>query len=158
MRRTLHRVGLALLCALAPSIALADRIHLKTGDYVDVDNWREENGQIFYERFGGTIAISKDDVVRIERNTTDPTKWQAPGTVVGTPSSRPAADDRPCANTVITPREVKMTEDAIDVIVSLGPKFRDVETRLRGCLDVQRRALRGEAFTREAMAAGCCAS
>jgi hypothetical protein len=82
MRRAL---ALALPLLLSTS-ALADRIHFKHGDYVDVDAWREEGDRILYQRFGGEIGVPKSDVLRIERRQTDPTRWQAPGS-----SSNPSA-------------------------------------------------------------------
>jgi hypothetical protein len=78
-----------LLLAVVPFPVAADRIHLKTGDYVDVDHWRDLGDKIVYERFGGEIGIFKTDIVRIERTATDPTKDQAPGSSAA--KSRPPA-------------------------------------------------------------------
>ena len=72
-----HWTVLAVL--LFATSATADRLHLRNGDYVDVDGWRAEGDHILYERFGGTIGIHKTEVLRIEQKATDPTSWQAPG-------------------------------------------------------------------------------
>jgi hypothetical protein len=76
MRRAMLVVALTTILALPAS---ADRLYFKHGDYVDVDGWREEGDLIIYKRFGGEIGVPKADVARIERMTTDPTEWQAPG-------------------------------------------------------------------------------
>ena len=76
MRRTTPLLSFLLLLATP---LYADRIHLRNGDYVDVDSWRADGDYIFYERFGGTIGIHKDEIVRVEQKVTDPTNWQAPG-------------------------------------------------------------------------------
>jgi hypothetical protein len=59
--------------------AWADRIYLRNGDYVDVDSWCADGDHVLYERFGGTIGLHKDEVLRLEQKDTDPTSWQAPG-------------------------------------------------------------------------------
>lgn len=78
MRRGLF-LSLLVVLPLVATPALADRIHFKHGDYVDVDAWREEGGKIIYNRFGGEIAVPREDIARIERTDATPTKGAAPG-------------------------------------------------------------------------------
>jgi len=105
--------------------------------------------------------ILKKDVVRIEGEPRRPVVSEAQTRSTLPPSQAPVQDSRRCADTVLTAREVKTTEVALDALVELGrksSKFSDLESHLRRCLDAQRRALRGESMTREVMAAACCAS
>lgn len=102
--RRMARMTLTLATIVSPLLgtsAWADRIHLRTGDYFDVDGWREAGDYILYARFGGTITIHKDDVLRIEQRATDPTSWQAPGSSKN--PSRPYTVDAPALSSSAAP-------------------------------------------------------
>lgn len=61
-------VGLVLAATLlCPRGLLADVIHLKNGSSIEVTAWRDTGDAIEYIRFGGTVRISKEDVLRIDR-------------------------------------------------------------------------------------------
>jgi hypothetical protein len=65
----LFGVGLLSASLLVPAVvrsAAADRIYLKSGADFEVDRWWQEGDTVYYERFGGVIAIPKGDVERIE--------------------------------------------------------------------------------------------
>jgi hypothetical protein len=61
------RIGVLALMLLLPTLASADRVHMKNGWDFDVESWREEGDEIVYERFGGQIRVPKRDVERIDR-------------------------------------------------------------------------------------------
>jgi len=68
----IHTISIVLATALAialwpPPFAHADEIHLKNGQVIEADNVRFEGDQVKFEKYGGTIAISRakvEDVVR----------------------------------------------------------------------------------------------
>jgi hypothetical protein len=65
--------GFLVLLTVTPACA-TDRIWLKaTGDYVEVESWREAGGMIVYPRYGGEIAVAKPEVLKIEHVKRDPT-------------------------------------------------------------------------------------
>lgn len=66
--RRLLLVGLAAAVTAAPSISLADVIHLKNGRKIVADVTREESKQVFYERGGGEFAIPRSLVDHIEKS------------------------------------------------------------------------------------------
>lgn len=68
MRFTTALVGLFLVGGLVfcPSL-LADVIHLKNGDSLEVRTWRDVGDAIEFNRYGGVIRISKDEILRIDR-------------------------------------------------------------------------------------------
>ncbi len=64
---TCAAAGLVLLTALvAPTVAVADVIHLKNGSRIEVEAWRDLGDAIEFARGGGLVRISKADVARIE--------------------------------------------------------------------------------------------
>jgi tetratricopeptide (TPR) repeat protein len=65
--RSLARFGVLLLlaaCAATPSAA--DRLHLDSGGFIDVDRWWVEDDWLMYEGDSGTIGIPRAAVLRIE--------------------------------------------------------------------------------------------
>jgi hypothetical protein len=65
--------GGSLVLLTVTSASATDRIWLKaTGDYVEVDSWREKDGKIVYPQYGGEIAVAKSEVLKIEHVKVDP--------------------------------------------------------------------------------------
>jgi hypothetical protein len=60
-------VLLLILLWLAPIDAGADRVHLKSGQDFEVEQWWEQGDRFFYQRLGGIVAIPRGDVERVER-------------------------------------------------------------------------------------------
>jgi len=74
------------------SIAHADRLYLKSGNDFAVESWREADGMIYYQRFGGTMAVPKEDVLKIESGPALPPTPPNPRPVpFGSPSTGPTA-------------------------------------------------------------------
>jgi hypothetical protein len=85
---------IAILLLVWPSVCTADRIHLKSGWDFDVDRWYYEGDSLYYERFGGVIAVKRSDVVRIEKSDSGPTHLQAPGSAYTAPPGSTEATHR----------------------------------------------------------------
>ena len=72
-------------------------------------------------------------------------------------AATPAPDRRRCAETTITAGDVRQTEELIDTLARLRSTAPETNQRLRACLALQRRALRGETIDSGTMGAACCA-
>jgi hypothetical protein len=77
----------------------ADVFHLRDGRRIQVGEWHETDSEYIYDRFGGTVAIPKSIVVRVEKTTvrapTPPSAQQAPSRTRGTPQAGPPASPPP---------------------------------------------------------------
>jgi len=104
--------GLLLLAWFGP--AAADRLHLESGRYIDVDVWWQDGDWIRYEGEAGTVGLPRSLVVRIEP--TD-SSGRAPA------RSSSALQAAPALKTVPTEELVKKVEAAHEALES-----RDYET------------------------------
>ena len=89
-------VPVALAVCLAASPAPADRLHLDSGGFIDVDSWWYEDQWVMYENDGGTVGIPRSIVVRVEK----------------TPADKPAGPFPPSRSSVKTgqPSAARMAE------------------------------------------------
>jgi hypothetical protein len=78
-RNRVTGLSITLTVLLAGATSEADVLHLKNGTSIEVTSWQDTGDAIEYEKYGGTIRILKEDVLRIERSA-------APAS----PESRPA--------------------------------------------------------------------
>src|SRR5215217_4359895 len=67
-KRVLRLAGFG-LCALLSffTVAWADELHLKDGRVIEVEEFYESNGVIWYRKGKVTASVAKNDVVRITR-------------------------------------------------------------------------------------------
>lgn len=94
-RKTCAAAGLTLLAALvAPTVAVADVIHLKNGNRIEVEAWRDLGDAIEFARGGGLVRISKAEVVKIEGK---PVRGDLPMYASGPAGGPVAALDRAAA-------------------------------------------------------------
>ncbi|MBI4161419.1 MAG: tetratricopeptide repeat protein, partial [Acidobacteria bacterium] len=100
----------------------ADVFHLKDGRRIRVEEWTETETEYVYSRFGGTVAIAKADVARVERTVPEGVPTAAPPAPPGearrlpfpkpsTPAPRGAGEDPVAASEFALGEAARLRED-----------------------------------------------
>lgn len=131
MRRVLRRIGTLALCAawavagagaLWGGEAVADRLHLKDGRVIDGTVQREGDGFIYFiTKIGGIEKVElflKDDVLRVERETSGAASPAAKAGESVTPTTKPraAADEPGASDGVVRVAFVSLGEPPLDMV------------------------------------------
>jgi hypothetical protein len=147
---------LAALILLA-SPALAGTIYTKDGGSIEVNDWREAGGVLYYRYHPGAdwMSMPRADVLRIHGES-ETLVAPPPLPTVPWATLPPVTELPPCAATTITQIDLDRTARRIEIATRLA--MRGVAMRLRSCLGLQQRAHHGEVVAPDLMAQTCCVS
>jgi hypothetical protein len=117
-------MAVALLLLGAAPDARADRLHLASGGSIAVGSWWIEGDRIVYENSGGTVALPRSLVVRIERDRTEspdplatPERSDAPDGGSGIRLSRADAERLDRAREALDRREFERAADLYGTVL-----------------------------------------